>query len=93
MIKITKQELLKIAQSTAVQLYDNEVEPLIGQLEAVLTYAERVKDIVRDIEIPSNKNVNVLREVVVIRTNNEPILSQAPEREENYFVVPMIIKK
>ena len=93
MIKITKQELLKIAQSTAVQLYDNEVEPLIGQLEAVLTYAERVKDIARDIEIPSNKNVNVLREDVVIRTNNEPILAQAPEREENYFVVPMIIEK
>lgn len=93
MTKITKQELLKIAQSSAVKLYDNEVEPLIGQLDAVLTYAVRVKDIARDIEIPADKNVNVLREDMVTQTSNELILAQAPEREENYFVVPMILEK
>jgi len=93
MTKITKQELLKIAQSSSVKLYDDEIEPLMGQLDAVLTYAARVKDIARDIEIPSNKNVNVLREDVVTQTNNELILAQAPEREEDYFVVPMILEK
>lgn len=93
MTKITKQELLKIAQSSALKLYDNEVEQLVKQLDAVLTYAARVKDIAQDIETITEKNVNVLREDVVVHTSNESILAQAPEREENYFVVPMILEK
>lgn len=93
MTKITKQELLKIAQSSAVKLYDNEIGLLVVQLDAVLTYAVRVKDIARDIEKSEDKSVNILREDVVIQTDYEPILAQAPEREENYFVVPMILEK
>lgn len=93
MSNITKQELLKIAQASAVKLYDNEVECLMHQLDAVLTYAIRVKDVACDIHIPSDKNINVVREDVVNSSNNEQILSRAPEREENYFVVPMILEK
>ncbi len=92
MIKITKEELLKIAQISQLRLNEDEIEPLIGQIQAVLTYAERVQEVAGDIALPSNKNVNVLREDVIVRTSSQPILEQAPEREEDYFVVPKIIE-
>jgi aspartyl-tRNA(Asn)/glutamyl-tRNA(Gln) amidotransferase subunit C len=92
MTKITKDELLKVAQMSKLRLQEKEIPSLIKQIEDLLTYAERVKEIAKDIELPSNKNVNVMREDVVIATDPEPILARAPEREEDYFVVPKVIE-
>lgn len=92
MTKITKQELLKISQISQLRLYEDEIDPLIKQIQDVLSYAERVQEVIGDAEIPSNKNVNVLRQDVIVRTDSEPILQQAPEREQDYFVVPKIIE-
>lgn len=92
MTKITKEELLKIAQISQLRLDKDEIAPLIKQVQDVLTYAERVQEVAGDAQIPSNKNVNVLRQDVVVRTDSEPILALAPEREQDYFVVPQIIE-
>ncbi len=43
------------------------------------------------IEEVSNKNMNVFREDVVSKTDATPIISQAPEHEAHYFVVPTIL--
>lgn len=93
MIKISKKEVLKIAEITSVSLREDEIKPMTKHLEGVLSYAERVQEIAADIEEPSNKNVNVFREDVVVKTDPEQILSQTAEREENFFVVPVIIEK
>ena len=92
MIKISKDEALKIAEMTRVSLRENEIPSMLKHLQDVLSYAERVKEVAADIEEPSNKNVNVFREDVVVKSDNEQILSQAVEREENFFVVPVIIE-
>ncbi len=92
MTKISREEVLKIAEISRIKLCEEEIEPMIRHLEGVLSYAECVQEIAADIEEPSIKNVNVFREDVVIKTDSEKILCQAPEREENYFVVPAIIE-
>lgn len=91
-MKLTREELLKIATRSAITLHEDEIESLRSQLETVLTYAARVKEVAHDVQEPSTKNVNVFREDEIIRTDCEPILAQAPEREENYFVVPVILE-
>ena len=93
MAKITREEVLKIAQISHITLREDEVEPLMKHLESVLTYAERVQEIAAQIEEPLSKNVNVFREDHIVNTDQETILCQAPEREEDYFVVPAIIEK
>ena len=90
-MKITREEVLKIAEISKLKIWDNEVENVISQLEAVLSYAERVQEIAADQDEPSNKNINVTREDVIINTESEPILKQAPESDNNYFVVPKIL--
>lgn len=92
MTKISKEELLKLAEISRLQLYENEIEPLAKQLQDVLTYAERVSEAASaDVAYPSAKNINTFREDVVVKTDPQPLLAQAPEEEEHYFVVPKTI--
>lgn len=91
MTKITQEELIKIAQMSHVDLHQDEIETLTAQLQSVLTYAERVQEVSARVAEPSVKNINIFREDVVVQTDVEPILAQAPEREGNYFVVPPIL--
>lgn len=92
MAKITQKELLHIAQLSHIKLTEQELPSLVADIDAVLTYAARVSEIAADIDEPTKKNVNVMRDDVVQSTPPEPILAQAPERVHNYIVVPVIIE-
>lgn len=94
MNKITKEELLKLAHLSRLQLEEHEISALMNEIEAVLSYAHRVNDIAQ-LEISeylSRKNCNVVRQDSVKKTDSREILAQAPECEQNYFVVPAILE-
>jgi len=91
--KITKEEALKIAAFTKLTIDDSEIDAVVQRLQDVLEYAERVQDMAKDIDIPANKNINRLRQDIVISFDSTKILNQAPEAQDNYFVVPKIIEK
>jgi aspartyl-tRNA(Asn)/glutamyl-tRNA(Gln) amidotransferase subunit C len=93
MTKISRQEVLKIAHMSRIALRKDEINPLIEQLECVLTYAERVKQVATHLKEPAIKQINVFRDDLVVPQDPEPILMQAPEREGNYFVVPVILEQ
>jgi len=90
-MKITREELLKIASISKLEIKESELQGLMKQLQAVLTYAERVGQVAEDVHIASNKNINVMRNDVDCPYDPNPILSQAPEREDDFFVVPKIL--
>ncbi len=90
---ISKEEVLKIAKISRIAIHDNEIEFIKKHLEEVLSYAARVQEIAQQIEEPSNRNINVFREDSVVSVPIEPIMSQAPVREGNFFVVPSILDK
>lgn len=97
-MQINKQELLALVHLSRLQLDDAEIDSLMPQIDDILTYAHRVKDVAVEFSskyadtISSTKNCNVFREDVVIRTDPRDILAQAPECEQNYFVVPVILE-
>ncbi len=91
MAKITKEELLKIARISHLDIHDDEIEAVIAQIESVLSYAERVKEIAADEQLASTKAVNVFREDVAIPFDAQAVLALAPEQEEDFFVVPKIL--
>ena len=92
MIKITQEEIKKIARISNIEIYPDEMDSMAKHLQEVLEYAARVTEIAADVHVPSNKNINVVREDVISRTDTQPILEQAPKEQENYFVVPKIIQ-
>lgn len=91
MSKISKEEVKHIAAITKLHIEESELEGVQKQLADVLEYAERVQEIAKDVTIPSNKNINHDREDSVIQQDNTDILAQAPQQEDNYFVVPKIV--
>lgn len=93
MAKISKEEILNIARMSHLDIHEDEIGPLKRQLESVLSYAERVSEIAAVGEDPSNKNINMYREDVVVKSDSQRILEQAPDCQEDYFVVPSILDK
>lgn len=89
---ITTQEVEKIAKLSNIELSESEITQAQKHLEAVLSYAARVQDIAKDVDIILLKNENVERPDTIQQCNPEPILEQAPEREGDFFVVPVIIE-
>lgn len=92
MTKISKEEILKLAAISNIEIMPDEIEPLAKQLEDVLSYAVRVADLAADVQEPSTKNVNVFREDVVVATDPELVRAQAPARDHDFFVVPAILE-
>jgi len=92
MTQITKEEVEKIARLSHIELTEQEIITTMKHLDAVLSYAARVQDIAKDINVPTIKNNNVERDDIIIPTDAQTILAQAPEREGDFFVVPVIIE-
>ncbi len=93
MVKITREDVLKIARMSHIQIHEHEIDQIAHNLGAVINYAARVQEVAVDVQIPSVKTVNIFREDVVAPSIGELVLSRAPESEANYFVVPAIIEK
>jgi aspartyl-tRNA(Asn)/glutamyl-tRNA(Gln) amidotransferase subunit C len=89
---ITREEILKVARMSHIELTEQEIEKMQVHVEAVLSYAARVQDIAKDVSVVNMKNSNIERDDRVIPAHGEKIRAQAPEREGDYFVVPAIIE-
>ncbi|MCL5436437.1 MAG: Asp-tRNA(Asn)/Glu-tRNA(Gln) amidotransferase subunit GatC [Candidatus Dependentiae bacterium] len=93
---ITESEILHLANLARIKLEPHEVTTLVGEIEATLAYASSLKDISQryvPTDLPVDCSQNVLRDDEIVRFDAEEILAQAPEREDNYFVVPRILKR
>ena len=89
---ITRAELLALARVSNIDLTPEELDSMSTQLAEVLHYAARVKEFL-DMPMPGYaKNSNVLRADIPISSDSEIVLAQAPEREANYFIVPLILE-
>lgn len=92
MIKVTRDEVLKIAKISHISIHETEIDSLVSQLETVLSYAARVQEVAGDALVTLPKNINVVRADVIVKTDADRILAQAPETQEHYFVVPAILE-
>jgi len=92
MTKISRQEIEQLGRISCLDIHENEMDALMGHIEQVLSYAQRVSEIVEDAQEAPIANVNIFREDVSIKTDPESILAQAPVREGDYFVVPRILE-
>lgn len=91
MDKISREELLEIAAKTKLEIAESDIEEIREQLSAVLDYAVSVQEIAKEVTILSNKNINHNRADSEAGYDSEKILKQAPQSEDNYFVVPKIL--
>jgi aspartyl-tRNA(Asn)/glutamyl-tRNA(Gln) amidotransferase subunit C len=99
-MKISREDVLKVAALANLELSDGEVETYRGQLDDILTYIDQLNEIDTSNVEPMTQVVAVseeelpLREDVVVRADIiTEVLEGAPDPEAPYFRVPRVIEK
>ena len=97
MIKITKEEVKKVAHLARLELNENEIINHAEQLEKILDYIRQLEKIDTD-DVPCTTRaievVNVFRKDERRNSDcNEELLELGPSREENFFKVPKILSE
>jgi len=94
-MKVSKEEILHIANLADLKIEENEIDKFILNLEDILNFANIVNN------APTNgleetfvvaENYNVFRKDEIKEFEDmEALLSNAPEKENNMFKIPKVI--
>ena len=94
-MKVTREELLHIANLANLKLEEEEIDKYLLNLQDILNYANIVNDApVQGLKetIGSNDSYNVFRKDEIIEfEDKEALLQNAPEKEQNMFKIPKVI--
>ena len=94
-MKVSKEELLHIAELSDLILEENEAENYLENLQEILDFANivnnaPVEDL--DITIGANETKNVFRKDEVKEFDNiQGLLQNAPSMEQNMFKIPKVM--
>jgi len=99
-MKISREDVLKVAALANLELTDAEVERYRGQLDEILTYVDKLNELdTSNVEpmaqvLAASDDDSGLREDVVVRSDViSEVLSGAPDIDAPYFRVPRVIEK
>ena len=95
MIKITKNEVKKVAHLARLELDEEEINKHAEQLEKILEYIKQLEKI-DTLDVPSTTRaievVNVFRKDEKKNYDSpEELLDLGPSKEDKYFKVPKIL--
>lgn len=94
-MKVSKEEILHIANLANLNLEENEVNNYLNNLEEILNFANIVNNAPvenLDITIGANQAKNVFRkDEVEVFKDNKALLENAPSEEKNMFKIPKVI--
>lgn len=95
-MKVSKEEILHIADLADLYLDDNEIEQYINNLQDILDFADVVNNAKTeglDITIGTNEAKNIFRKDEVQNfEDKEALMQNAPNKEQNMFRVPKVIQ-
>ena len=95
-MKVSKEELLHIANLADLNLQEDEVDNYLANLQDILNFAEVVNKAPSEgLEetIGANENCNVFRkDEVKVFENLDALLENAPEQERGMFKIPKVIQ-
>ena len=94
-MKITRDEVRRVAALARLELSDDEVARMTGHLDSILSYVAKLDELDTTGVVPTTHTqavVNAFREDAVRPSlPREQALANAPERSDEAFVVPRII--
>ena len=95
-MKLSKEEIEKLAHLARLEFADNELEQMKADLEKILAFVGRIDALnLEDVEplIYMNKEVHKLRaDEAVLELTKEDALKNAPDRDSDSFRVPKVLK-
>lgn len=95
-MKIDKNTTLKIAKLSRIKIEDGEIDELSTQLSSILNWVEQLNEVNTDkVEPLSNVSMTKLplrKDINNIKDHSKEVLLNAPDKLENYFVVPKVVE-
>jgi aspartyl-tRNA(Asn)/glutamyl-tRNA(Gln) amidotransferase subunit C len=95
-VKITPEQVRQVALLARLEFSPSEEEVLMGQLDSILQYVEKLNRVDTTHVEPLAHAVEIVNAFRDDRAVNEPapdlILANAPQREKDFFRVPKIIE-
>jgi len=99
-MKISREDVLKVATLANLELSDTEVDTYRGHLDDILTYIDKLNELdTSGVEpltqvVAASEDDSALREDVIVRADIIiDVLKGAPDPEAPYFRVPRVIEK
>ena len=94
-MKVSKEELLHIADLADLNIKDEEVDNYLENLQNILNFADVINNAKTEgLEetIGANENCNVFRKDEVKEFDNkEGLMQDAPEKERNMYKIPKVL--
>lgn len=94
-MKISREEILHIANLADLNIAEEEIEKYALHLQDILNFANIVNNAPVEglgITIGANEKKNVFRkDEIKIFEDNEALLQNAPTKEQNMFKIPKVI--
>lgn len=94
-MKVSKEELLHIADLADLNIKDEEVDNYLENLQNILNFADvinKAKTEGLEETIGANENCNVFRKDEVKEfENKEGLMQNAPEKERNMYKIPKVL--
>ena len=95
-MKISKDDVINVAELARLEFKEQELEKFTEQLGNILEHIEQLSELNTDNVEPTSHVLDIstpLREDKVVEwLNTEEVLKNAPESEDNFFVVPQVIE-
>lgn len=93
MADFSKDDLLKVAKLSALEIREDEIEMFGSQLKKVLAFVDQITEVKVDGGFETVGNENVLRDDVAVPSNPSDVIKLAPKAQESYFIVPKILNE
>ena len=94
-MKISREEIMHIANLSDIEIEENEIEKYAINLQDILNFANIVKNAPvegLEITIGANEKKNIFRkDEIEVFEDNEALLQNAPSKEQNMFKIPKVL--
>lgn len=95
-MKISKDDIIKVSELARLEFKEEELEKFTEQLGNILEYIEQLNELNTDNVEPTSHVLDMstpLREDKVVEwLSTEEVFKNAPESEDDFFVVPQVIE-
>jgi len=94
-MKITKDEVLYVADLARLDLDEEAIEKFAGQIGDILDYVDKLNEVDTDGIKPTSHAISLTNafrdDEQQDHLDREQVLANAPEKEEGSFVVPKVV--
>lgn len=94
-MKISKKDVIQTAELARLEFSEDDLEKFTDQLENILGHIQDLNELNTDNVEPTSHVLDISsperEDIVVELLSAEEVLKNAPEREEDFFVVPKVI--